>query len=171
MPPADLAVEDLTFPGPDGALSGWLVRGRPGAPAVVLVHGFKSSREEMVGYARFLNAGGYGVLLFDTHGCGRSDGATIGLGATEPRDISAAVAAVATRTGAAKVAVLGISLGAGAAILAAAGDRAIGAVIADSAWTDQDLQLDRLSTVQLGAAAVPLPPYGPAMVSAFVGNV
>jgi len=170
VPPADLAVEDLTFPGPDGALSGWLVRGRPGAPAVVLVHGFKSSRQEMVGYARFLNAGGYGVLLFDTHGCGRSDGATIGLGATEPRDISAAVAAVATRTGAAKVAVLGISLGAGAAILAAAGDRAIGAVIADSAWTDQDLQLDRLSTVQLGAAAVPLPPYGPAMVSAFVGT-
>ena len=170
VPPADLAVEDLTFPGPDGALCGWLVRGRPGAPAVVLVHGFKSSREEMVGYARFLNAGGYGVLLFDTHGCGRSDGATIGLGATEPRNISAAVAAVATRTGAAKVAVLGISLGAGAAILAAAGDRAIAAVIADSAWTDQDLQLDRLSTVQLGAAAVPLPPYGPAMVSAFVGT-
>ena len=167
--PADLAVEDLTFPGPDGALSGWLVRGRPGAPAVVLVHGFKSSREEMVGYARFLSEAGYGVLLFDTRGCGRSDGATIGLGATEPRDISAAVAAVATQTGAAKVAVLGISLGAGAAILAAADDRAIAAVIADSAWTDQDLQLDRLSTAWLGAAAVPLPPYGPAVVSAIVG--
>ena len=68
-----------------------------------------------------------------------------------------------------KIAVLGISLGAGAAILAAADDPHISAVIADSPWTDQDLQLSRLSFLPLGTYRVPLPAYGIAAVNAFVG--
>jgi uncharacterized protein len=165
VPPAGLALEDLRF----AELAAWTVHSVHGAPAVVLVHGFKTSREEMIPWARFLNDGGYNVLLLDTRGAGKSGGSTIGLGATEPRDISLAVDVAHDEFGTDKVAVLGISLGAGAAILAAADDPDIHAVIADSAWTDQDFQLSRLSFVQVGPVRVPLLPYGIAAVSALVG--
>ena len=175
--PRDLVVEDLRFnAGPEGGsaqgnveLAGWTIHTVHGAPAVVLVHGFKTSREEMLTWARFVHEGGYNVLLFDTRGCGQSGGSTVGLGATEPRDISLAVEAARDQFGTTKVAVLGISLGAGAAILSAADDQHISAVIADSAWTDQDLQLSRLSFLPVGPIHVPLPPYGISAVNAMVG--
>jgi pimeloyl-ACP methyl ester carboxylesterase len=176
--PQDLQVEDLRLAvGPDGEptrldveLAAWTIHTTHGAPAVVLVHGFKTSREEMLPWARFLHDGGYNVLLLDTRGCGKSGGSTVGLGATEPRDISLAVEAARDQFGTTKVAVLGISLGAGAAILAAADDPLISAVVADSAWTDQDLQLSRLSFLPLGSLRLPLPPYGIAAVNAMVGT-
>jgi pimeloyl-ACP methyl ester carboxylesterase len=176
--PADLVMEDVRFTvGADAApspvkaveLAAWTVHTAHGAPAVVLVHGFKTSREEMVPWARFLHDGGYNVLLLDTRGTGNSGGSTIGLGATEPHDIALAVDAARAEFGTNKVAVLGISLGAGAAILAAADDPDISAVIADSAWTDQDFQLARLSFVQAGPIRVPLVPYGVGAVNALVG--
>jgi uncharacterized protein len=176
--PADLAMEDVRFtvgadvaPSPvkDVELAAWTVHSVHGAPAVVLVHGFKTSREEMIPWARFLHDGGYNVLLLDTRGCGKSGGSTVGLGATEPRDITVAVDAARAEFGTTKVAVLGISLGAGAAILAAADDPDISAVIADSAWTDQDFQLARLSFVQVGPLRVPLVPYGVGALNALVG--
>jgi uncharacterized protein len=176
--PHDLPVEDVRFEASTDSelrqtgveLAGWTIHTAHGAPAVVLVHGFKTSREEMLPWARFINAAGYNVLLFDTRGCGKSGGSTVGLGATEPRDISLAVRLARDQFGTAKVAVLGISLGAGAAILAAANDPSISAVIADSAWTDQDLQLSRLAFLPLGPLRVPLPPYGIAAVNAMVGT-
>jgi len=175
--PNDLQVEDFRFKaGADselaqttGELAGWTIHAIHGAPVVILVHGFKTSREEMLPWSRFLHEAGYNVLLFDTRGCGKSGGSTVGLGATEPRDISLAAELARGEFGTDKVAVLGISLGAGAAILAAANDALIGAVVADSAWTDQDLQLSRLSFLPLGTYRVPLPPYGIAAVNAFVG--
>ena len=176
--PADLALEDFRFAvGADAApssikdvpLAAWIVPIVHGAPAVVLVHGFKTSREEMVPWARFVHDGGYNVLLFDTRGCGQSGGFTVGLGAAEPRDISLAVEVARDQFGTNKVAVLGISLGAGAAILAAADDPRISAVVADSAWTDQDFQLSRLAFQQVGPLRVPLAPYAVAAVNALVG--
>jgi pimeloyl-ACP methyl ester carboxylesterase len=176
--PTDLVVEDVRFavgadmpPSSikDVDLAAWTIHTVHGAPAVVLVHGFKTSREEMLPWARFLHDGGYNVLLLDTRGCGKSGGSTVGLGATEPHDISLAVEVARDQFGTDKVAVLGISLGAGAAILAAADDPDISAVIADSAWTDQDFQLARLSFFQVGPVRVPLLPYGIAAVNALVG--
>ena len=52
---------------------------------------------------------------------------------------------------------------------AAAADPSISAVVADSPWTDQDLQLSRLSFLPIGSLRVPLPPYGIAAVNALVG--
>lgn len=176
LAPRDVMVEEVRFKsGPnaltnaDMELAGWTIHSVHGAPAVVLVHGFKSSRQEMLPWARFIHDAGYNVLLFDTRACGRSGGTTVGLGATEPRDISLAVEAARDQFGTTKVAVLGISLGAGAAILSAADDPRVSAVIADSAWTDQDLQLSRLTFLPLGAVRVPLLAYGIAVVNAMVG--
>jgi pimeloyl-ACP methyl ester carboxylesterase len=177
MAPGDLVIEDVRFNAGDDSelvqkgvdLAGWTIHTVHGAPAVVLVHGFKTSREEMLPWARFLHDAGFNVLLFDTRGCGKSGGSTVGLGATEPRDISLAVELARDQFGTTKVAVLGISLGAGSAILAGAKDPSISAVVADSAWTDQDFQLSRLSFLPLGPLRVPLLPYGVGAVNLFVG--
>jgi alpha-beta hydrolase superfamily lysophospholipase len=168
--PTDLGVADVTFESTDGTpIRAWLALAKAGAPAVVLVHGFKTSRAEMLPWARFLHDAGYNALLLDLRGAGRSGGSTIGLGATETRDIVEAVqtAGEAFRTD--HVAVLGISLGAGAAILAAADDPRIAAVVADSAWTDQDFQLARLGVVDVGPFRLPLLPLGVPAVNAMVG--
>jgi pimeloyl-ACP methyl ester carboxylesterase len=172
--PADLAVDDLRISADAEArgtvpLAAWSLHVTHGDPAVVLVHGFKTSRAEMLPWARFLHDGGFNVLLFDTRGCGRSGGATVGLGATEPRDISLAVEAAQAEFGTTRIAVLGVSLGAGAAILAAAADPRIAAVVADSAWTSQDFTLSRLDTLPLGPIRLPLVPYSGALVNALVG--
>jgi pimeloyl-ACP methyl ester carboxylesterase len=174
--PSDLVVEDVRFrvgadvPGAgQESLAAWTAHSTHGSPAVVLVHGFKTSRAEMLPWARFLHEAGYNVLLLDTRGSGRSDGAVIGLGAGEASDIRLAVEVARGEFGTAKVAVLGISLGAGAAILAAADDPNITAVIADSAWTDQDLQLARLGFIDVAGQRIPLSPLGVPAVNAMVG--
>jgi pimeloyl-ACP methyl ester carboxylesterase len=167
--PVDLPVDDVTFGPADARLEGWLVRGTAGAPAVVLGHGFTASREEMLPWARFLHDAGYNVLLFDSRACGESGGATVGLGAIEAQNIETAVRSAKGAFATSRVGVLGISLGAGATILAAADDPEISAVVADSAWTDQDLQLSRLSFLPIGPLRVPLAPIGVAAVNALVG--
>jgi pimeloyl-ACP methyl ester carboxylesterase len=165
-PPSDMIVVDLTTP---HGVSAWLVRASAGAPAVVLVHGFKGNREDMLPWARFIHDAGYNVALLDMRGCGKSAGAVVGLGATEPQDITEVVAAARGIFHTDRIGLLGISLGAGAAILAAAADPAISAVVADSAWTDQDILLSSLSFVPLGPVRIPLPPYGVPAVNAMVG--
>ena len=168
--PADLGVADVSFESTDGTtIRAWLALAKVGAPAVVLVHGFKTSRAEMLPWARFLHDAGYNALLLDLRGAGRSAAGTIGLGATEPRDIVEAVQTAGEVFRTDHVAVLGISLGAGAVILAAADDPRISAVVADSAWTDQDFQLARLGFVDIGPFRLPLPPFGVPAVNAMVG--
>jgi len=168
--PTDIGVADIGFDSTDGTpVRAWLALAKVGAPAIVLVHGFKTSREEMLPWARILHNAGYNALLLDLRGTGRSGGAAIGLGATETRDIVAAVQTASEEFRTDHVAVLGISLGAGAVILAAADDPQISAVITDSAWTDQDFQLARLGVIDLGPFRLPLPPLGVLAVNAMVG--
>lgn len=167
------AAERVTFPASDGVrLAGWLVTDPAAQGTVILVHGFKSTRAEMVGRAAFLHAAHYAVLLYDSRGCGESGG-TFGVGATEDRDIIGAARFVASRGGPAgqHIAVFGLSLGAGDALLAAGeAPRSIDAVIADSAWADERVQLEHMSAVRLEGWSVPLLPYGPRLVDALIGS-
>jgi alpha-beta hydrolase superfamily lysophospholipase len=165
-------LDEVTFRARDGVrLSGSFNVNPAGRGTVILVHGFKSSRVEMVDWFVFLDRAGYSVLLYDSRGCGASDG-TFGVGATEDRDISGAVDFVQTRKAAGweRIAVLGISLGAGDAILAAARDDRIRAVVADSPWIDEFVQLERMRSLPVGPLAVPLLPYEPALVDALIGG-
>src|SRR5215472_5363145 len=74
-------VQNVTFTASDGVrLAGWLAIASSGAPTIILVHGFKGSRIDMLPWARFLYAAGYNVLLFDERGCGQSAGWGITLG-------------------------------------------------------------------------------------------
>lgn len=161
--------EDITFAAADGVmLRGTYLPVDAARAAVILVHGFKNTRADMVGYAAFLLDAGYSVLLYDSRGCGESGG-TFGVGATEDRDVRGAVSALKER-GVLRIGVLGVSLGAGDALLAAARDTRIDAVVADSSWADESVQLDRMSHLAVGPLSVPLLPYEPALVDALAGG-
>jgi len=125
----------------------------------------------MLPWARFLSAAGYNVLLFDDRGCGQSDGWGIGLGSTEPNDIIGAVRYLKSRSDLTnrRYGALGVSLGAGVVLLAAAREPALVAVVADSAWADERPQLDRMSSVPIGRLSLPVLPYEPALVDALIG--
>jgi dipeptidyl aminopeptidase/acylaminoacyl peptidase len=169
---AGFAVQDVAFRATDGTrLAGWFVLISPHAPTIILAHGFKGSRVQMLPYARFLAAAGYNVLLYDGRGCGASDGWRITLGAHEPDDVLAAVRYLESRSDLAvkRFGALGISLGAGVALLAAAREPKLAAMVADSAWADEQPQLDRMGSIPLGPLAVPVLPYEPALVDSLIG--
>lgn len=169
---ASLPVQTVHFAATDGvALSGWLAIASPDAPTVILMHGFKSTRRSMLPWARYLFDAGYNVLLYDSRGCGASAGWRIGVGATEPSDLLGATRYLRSRPDlhSKRFAAIGVSLGAGDVLLAAARDPSLVAVIADSPWADERPQLDRMGSLALGRLALPLLPYGPALVDALVG--
>ena len=117
--PADLAVEPVSFPSTSGAtLRGWLVAGVTNRGVVILQHGVRANRLEMLGRARLFSRAGYTVLLYDFQAHGESTGKKITFGFLESRDAQAAVAFVKQKFPGRPLAVVGVSLGAAAAVLA-----------------------------------------------------
>ncbi len=169
---AGLPVQDVSFAATDGVrLAGWFALASPQAPTIILIHGFKGSRVDMLPWARFLFAAGYNVLLFDDRGCGQSAGWQITLGAREPDDVIGAVRYLRGRGDlrVKRFGALGISLGAGVALLAAAREPGLLATVADSPWATEDDQIARMATLPLGRLVIPALPYEPALVDTLIG--
>jgi alpha-beta hydrolase superfamily lysophospholipase len=117
--PADLAVEQISFPSKSGAtIHGWLVTPETNRAVVILQHGIHGTKSSLVKRARFLNEAGYAVLMFDFQAHGESIGSHITFGYLESRDAQAAVAFARNRFPGKPVGVIGLSLGAAAAVLA-----------------------------------------------------
>lgn len=136
--PADigLAYEDVRFTTDDGVtLSGWLMpAGRETRAVVILLHGFSWHRLPwLTDFVPWLQPR-YHILQFDFRGHGASGDAAITLGTLEQRDVAAAVRFVEGR-GLGPVALMGISMGASVAIMAAP-DLPVAAVVADAAYAD-----------------------------------
>lgn len=164
--PIGFPVQPIRFRASDGVpLQGWFVARSPRDSAVILVSGFKADRVSMLPYARFLYATGYNVLLYDSRGTGGSGGA-FSLGVREVDDVRGAVSYLDHRPGLrhGRYGLLGVSLGAGVAIVAAAHLASITAIVADSAYTDQRTVVERLDTLRLGPVTVSLAPIAPWLV-------
>jgi pimeloyl-ACP methyl ester carboxylesterase len=143
-----LAYRNVTFRATDGAqLSGWYLPSRDGA-AVVLLHGAGSTRADVLPQAAVLARHGYGVLLYDARGHGRSAGRAMDFGWYGDQDVSGAVTFLAGRPDVdpARIAAMGMSMGGEQAIGAAAADPRIAAVVvegatartaADNAWLSE----------------------------------
>jgi fermentation-respiration switch protein FrsA (DUF1100 family) len=127
------AYRDVSFRDSPGlVLRGWWIPGTRHR-TVVMVHGWTSSRQEPMSGAGYLHDAGYNLLVFDLRGHGASDGGYTTLGGAEPDDVRAAVH-FAHRQDPGPVALLGYSMGASAAVEAAAGGADVRAVVEDSGF-------------------------------------
>jgi pimeloyl-ACP methyl ester carboxylesterase len=86
-PPAVLKAENVSFPSTSGSeIHAWLSRGKPGAGAVLLLHGVSANRTSMLGRAIFLHELGFTVLAPDFQANGESPGDHVTYGARESFD-------------------------------------------------------------------------------------
>jgi fermentation-respiration switch protein FrsA (DUF1100 family) len=135
--PADrsLAYTDVEFRTSDGVrLSAWYLPSSNSA-AVVTVPGSGSNRLATFDQATALARHGYGVLMIDPRGQGRSGGRAMDAGWYGDRDITAAITFLRHQPGVDphRLGVLGLSMGGEEAIGAAAADPGIRAVVTEGA--------------------------------------
>lgn len=130
----DIPFERVQFPTEGGlVLRRWFFPARsPKAPAIVYAHGSGKDWEEGIPLVPFLHEAGYGVLLFSYRGHGSSDPAGPGhtYGFAESKDVEAAIRYLRGRDDVTGIGVIGYSLGAASAILAAARTPDVKAVVA-----------------------------------------
>jgi pimeloyl-ACP methyl ester carboxylesterase len=133
--PADvgLAYVAVSFPSSDGVrLSGWYVASRNGA-AVALMHGAGSARSAVLDHAEVLAEHGYGVLVFDARGHGRSDGRAMDFGWYGEADAAGALDFLAQQREVSRdrLGLVGLSMGGEQAVGAAGVDDRVAAVVAE----------------------------------------
>ena len=117
-------------------LVGWQIPSENGA-AVMLVHGYKEDRAQLLGVAAMLHRHGYGALLLALRAHDLSDGERITFGQDEMRDMRAWFAYEAAQPGVRpdEIGLFGSSMGGSIAIQYAAANPRIRAVVADSAFS------------------------------------
>lgn len=115
--PSDLICENVEFKSESGAtIKGWFIKGETEKGAVVIMHGLRSNRLQLVERIRFLSKVGFTVLAFDFQGSGESVGEKLTFGYLESRDANASIKFLKQKSPREKIGVLGISMG-GAAFL------------------------------------------------------
>lgn len=127
----------VQFPSTDGiSLKGWYIpAGGEALGTIVYSHGHNRTRVEMLPEAVFAHGLGYNGLLFDLRHQGQSSGDITTVGYYEGRDILGAVQYALNEEKATRPIVLwGVSMGAAAALMAAADSPEIAAVISDSSF-------------------------------------
>ena len=142
-PVADgLNVEDVAFRSgrDDVELRGWLLKAADDqGRIVVMVHGHNAARDDSSN-GMYPVAWGYverniSVLMFDLRGCGESEGERFSLAWFEQADVRGAVR-FAQERGFQHIGLHGYSMGAASALLAAAADPAVDALVTDSSYAD-----------------------------------
>jgi pimeloyl-ACP methyl ester carboxylesterase len=119
----------------EGPRDGWFFPGLKNAPAIVLCHGYESSRGELLTLASALQEQQYNVFVFDFSGHGSSGGRST-LGLQEVAELKAAMDAVAKRgdVDANRFGLWGMNLGAYVALTEATNDRRVRAIAVESVY-------------------------------------
>lgn len=139
--PADfnLDFENAYFLSSDGTkISGWFIRSKKKSDKTVIVcHGWGANRSDIFPSTFNLLKRGFNLLYFDFRNHGKSGGNVSSLGKLESQDLAAAVEYLVKEKldFSKKIGVYGISMGAAVAILTAAKDGRISAVVADSPFS------------------------------------
>lgn len=121
---------------------GWTLIKGPGAPGILLSHGFGGARDNLLDLGYRLWERGYNVMLYDLRAHGESAVTVSTLGVKETEDLAAALKEfrkVKTRSGGGeaplidqeRVGLYGVEVGAYASLMVAAADDKVTAVVAD----------------------------------------
>lgn len=135
--PADLPWREVRIPSANGKhLFGWFISAHPAAPVLLVMHGWGGNAQMMLPLAAPLHAAGYAQLFIDARCHGQSDDDSF---ASLPRfaeDIEHGIAWLNAQpeTAGLTVGVIGHSVGAGAALLAASRNPAIALVVSLAAF-------------------------------------
>ncbi len=162
--PADFGMpfEETIVSSPGGDLPAWFIPANGGArgPGVAMVHGWDSARDRMLGNVEFLHAAGFHCLAFDVRGHGANAAETLPVSGGEfGADAAAGFATLVARPEVDRGAVFGHSMGAIGAILAAAADPRVAALVSSSAPSDPRRLVSE--TFRLAHLPFPAPIAGP----------
>lgn len=134
-----VAYEEVTF-SPRGwdevTLRGWWLQADESAPTIVWLHGLDSNKGSRIDVVAGLRGAGFNVLAFDFRGHGESDRVAMGAGVHEQDDLLGAIDWLANERSVSidRVGLLGLSYGGAVALLTAAREPRLRAVVVDSAY-------------------------------------
>jgi pimeloyl-ACP methyl ester carboxylesterase len=156
----NLKATDETWPNRDGTTSrGWLIRGTPGAPAVILYHRYGADRSWLLNLSVKLNeTTNFTVLWPDLRGHGPDPPVKwTSFGTSEADDVSAAIAylrSLKTAGGGPQVGdaigLYGVELGAYAVLAAAGAHPEVHALVLDSVPSGPDDLLNAATKTRMG---------------------
>ena len=163
--PADynLEFEDVTITNPDGMkLAGWFVSSQNGA-VIIMQHGYKSARDELLNEAEMMQRHGYGVLITSIRAHDQSEGDLITLGVHEVQDMEAWYQYLLTRDDIDpdKIGIIGNSFGGMLSIQFAAQNQNIKAIVANCAFSSMQ---DTVATSVEHFTGLPEFPFVPLIV-------
>src|SRR5258705_13899350 len=138
-----------------GQREGWFFPGLMGAPAIVLCHGYGSSKGELLTLVSALQDHQYNVFVFDFVGHGGNAGTT-SFGYREAAELKAAMDTIAQRNDVdpEHFGVWGYNLGAYVALREAESDKRIRALILDSVY-DKPEQMVKVEVGKTGLGGFP----------------
>lgn len=129
-------------------LSGWWIKARTpnkSNKVIITAHGYTNERAmegiEGLSLAKILSENGYNVLMFDFRNAGKSKGRTTGVGYFEKHDLFSAINYSIHEKKQEKIALLGWSMGASAAIVTGCEHPDVNVIIADSPFSDLESYL------------------------------
>ena len=163
--PADynLPYDDVTVINSDGMkLAGWYIPSENGA-VIIMQHGYKSMRGELLNEAEMMHRHGYGALITSIRAHDYSEGELITLGFYEVQDMEAWYQYLLTRDDIdpEKIGILGNSYGGMLSIQYASQNPNIKAVVANSAFSSMS---DTVSTSVKHFTGLPEFPFVPLIV-------
>jgi dipeptidyl aminopeptidase/acylaminoacyl peptidase len=162
--PADfgLPFRTVSIPTENGSrLHAWYVlplKSSGNAPAVVAIHGWGGNAEFMLPFAALFHRAGYATLLLDARNHGGSDADTYSSMPRFAEDLEHGFDWLAAQAGIdpQHIALLGHSVGAGAALLMASHRRDVAAVVSIAAFSHPEVLMRR----QVKAHHIPYIPFG-----------
>ena len=145
---------DFTVPG-SGRRRGWFFPGFRGAPTLILLHGYESSRGELLTLVSALQDHQYNVFVFDFAAHGANAGVTT-FGYREADEVRAAIDILAKRNDvdAARFGLWGYNLGAYAGLREAEKDPRVRALALDSVY-DYPRQMVKIGVEKAGVSGFP----------------
>ena len=152
-PPSHLRAESVTLTSLSGErLAGWVFVPTSPRAAVVVLHGVRANRSDMLGRAELFRNAGFVVLTPDLQAHGESTGSHITYGYREARDAEAAVRYLKQRFPALRVGGVGVSLG-GAALALAGRNTEVDAAVFEAVYPTIEEALDNRVRIRIGPLA------------------